>query len=175
MPDPRLIELVDQLPRTAYSGEAFRHQGPGYQPLNAEGSRIHGGRWNPRESFPVLYLALSVPTAAAEFYRLAERQGMQAARLLPRRLYRYEVQLSAVADLTDREARQPIGLAPEDLSADNAHCCQEIGEAVHYAGFEAIHAPSATGQGEILAVMFDRMKSGSSVNPVDFETWETLP
>jgi RES domain-containing protein len=69
MLDPRLIELVDQLPRTSFFGEAFRHQGPGYPPLNAEGSRIHGGRWNPRESFPVLYLARSEATAAAEFYR----------------------------------------------------------------------------------------------------------
>ena len=103
MPDPRLIELVDQLPRTSFSGDAFRHQGPGYPPLNVEGSRIHGGRWNPRESFPVLYLALSVATAAAEFYRLADRQGIEAARLLPRRLYRYEVQLSAVSDLTQIE------------------------------------------------------------------------
>jgi RES domain-containing protein len=175
MPDPRLIELIDQLPRTSFSGEAFRHQGPGYPPLNAEGSRIHGGRWNPKESFPVLYLALSETTAAAEFYRLADRQGLEAARLLPRRLYRYKVELSAVADLTDPDARQSIGLTPEHLVADDAQSCQEIGEAAHYAGFEAINAPSATGQGGILAVMFDRLKSGSSVNPLDFETWDALP
>src|SRR5919106_4097319 len=120
MPDPKLIELVGQLPRTPFSGEAFRHQGPGYPPLNAEGSRIHGGRWNPKESFPVLYLATSVATAAAEFYRLAERQGFEAARLLPRRLYRYEVELSAVADLIDPHARESIGLTSEQLLADDA-------------------------------------------------------
>ncbi len=175
MPNPKLIELVDQLPRTSFSGEAFRHQGPGYPPLNAEGSRIHGGRWNPRESFQVLYLALSVTTAAAEFYRLAEHQGIEAARLLPRRLYRYEVKLSATADLTDPDACESIGLEPTQLIANDALRCQEVGEAAHYAGFEAIKAPSATGQGGILAVMFDRMKSGSSVNPIDFQTWDALP
>jgi RES domain-containing protein len=175
MPDPGLIELVDQLQRTSFSGEAFRHQGPGYPPLNAEGARIHGGGWNPRESFPVLYLALSVTTSAAEFYRLAERQEVAAASLLPRRLYRYDVRLSAVADLTDPDARQSIGLAPEHLVADDPQRCQEVGEAAHYAEFEAINAPSATGRGEILAVMLDRLKSGSSIDPVDFETWIAPP
>ena len=72
MPDGRLVELVDLLDRGSYSGDCYRHQGPGHPPLNAEGARIHGGRWNPKESFPVLYLARTESTAAAEFFRLAE-------------------------------------------------------------------------------------------------------
>jgi hypothetical protein len=68
----------------------------------------------------------------------------------------------------------PLNSHPS-TSSDDAQRCQEIGEAAHYAGFEAINAPSATGQGAILAVMFDRMKSGSLVNPLDFETWDALP
>jgi hypothetical protein len=35
--------------------------------------------------------------------------------------------------------------------------------------------PRRLALGEILEVTFDRMKSGTSVNPVDFETWDTLP
>ncbi len=75
MADPRLIELLDGLPRTTFDGEALRHTGPEYNPL-ASGARIRGGRWNPPDSFSVLYLALERQTAAAERTRLAQRQAI---------------------------------------------------------------------------------------------------
>ena len=62
MPDRTLIERLDALSRVPFEGEAFRHMGPGYGPLDAEGARIHGGRWNPPNSFPV-YPGTSTATA----------------------------------------------------------------------------------------------------------------
>lgn len=175
MPDPHLIELLDELPRSVFRGEAFRHQGPGYHPLSAEGARIQGGRWNPPNSFPVLYLALDRSTAAAEFYRRAEREGRPPEQLLPRRLYRYRVELEAVLDLTGRDALTHAALSPTDISSDDLSRCQAVGDAAHYLGLEAILTPSATSAGRNLAVFFDRLRSGSTVEPLDFELWEMPP
>lgn len=175
MPDGRLVQFVDRLERESYSGECYRHQGPGHPPLNAEGARIHGGRWNPKESFPVLYLAQTKAAAAAEFFRLAEKQGMDASALLPRRVYRYSVELSAVLNLTDPQALEAVELIPSDISDDDPTKCQSIGDAAHYAGFEGVMAPSASGVGVVVAVFFDQVKAGSQVEPVDFVDWTTLP
>lgn len=173
MPEPELLERLDGLPRLAFEGEAFRHVGPGYEPLDTDGARIRGGRWNPPESFPVLYLALGAGTAAAEFYRLAERQAMPPESLLPRRLWRYRVVLDQILDIGG--ALDRVGLSRGDLTADDMSRCRAVGEAAHYLGVEALRAPSATGVGEVLAVFFDRLRPGSLVEPLDFETWERLP
>jgi len=175
MPDRTLIERLDALSRVPFEGEAFRHMGPGYGPLDAEGARIHGGRWNPPNSFPVLYFALGRDTAGAEFYRVATRQGMPPENLLPRHLHRYRVRLARVADLSDSKALEQVGLSLADVRADDLSRCQAVGDAAHYLGFEAVQSPSATGAGEVLAVFFDRLGPGSAVEPLDFEVWDVLP
>lgn len=175
MADPHLIELLDQLPRGRFRGEAFRHQGPGYHPLSGEGARIQGGRWNPPNSFPVLYLALNPSIAAAEFYRRSAREGRPPEDLLPRRLYRYRIDLGAVLHFAGQVELTQVDLSPADVSSDDLSRCQAVGEAAHYLGFEGILAPSATSAGETLAVFFDRLRPGSTVEPLDFETWEMLP
>ncbi|MGH9896118.1 MAG: RES family NAD+ phosphorylase [bacterium] len=175
MADPRLVELLDELPRERFEGPTCRHIGPGAHPLNTAGAQVQGGRWNPPESFPVLYLALSDETAAAEFYRRAEGENRAPEDLLPRRLQRYELKLEAVLDLTDPEVRDHIGVSEEDIRSEDRRPCQAIGDAAHYVGFEAIRAPSATGTGEVLAVFFDRLKAESDVEPVDHEDWTELP
>ncbi len=175
MPDHRLIELLDELPRSSFRDEAFRHQGPGYDPLSGEGARIQGGRWNPPNSFPVLYLALDSSTAAAEFYRRAEREGRRPQDLLPRRLYHYRVELGAVLDLGTQDKLAQVGLSFVEVSSDDLSRCQVVGEAAHYLGFEGVLAPSATNAGQNLAVFFDRLQAASTVLPLDSELWEALP
>jgi RES domain-containing protein len=43
-------------PRTSLSTTAVRHLSPKHNPGSGEGARINGGRFNPPESFPTLYL-----------------------------------------------------------------------------------------------------------------------
>ncbi|HEX9824204.1 MAG TPA: RES family NAD+ phosphorylase [Actinomycetota bacterium] len=175
MPDLPLIEAVDSFPRAGYQGQAFRHLGPRYSPLNAEGARIHGGRWNPPESFPTLYLGLDRETVVGEFYRLARHQSMPPAALLPRRLYTYRTELTGVLDLTTVEALSRVGLSLDDIRSEDPSACQGVGEAAHYVGFEAVRASSATGSGEVVAVFYDRLTGDAVVEPVGFEEWTTLP
>jgi len=173
--DPDLIREVDARPRAAFAGAAFGHLGPHHPPTSGEGARIRGGRWNRPESFPSLYLGLSAGTVAAEFYRLAEHQGMPAENLLPRRLQEYAVDLHAVLDLRDPAAREALGLTDAVIASDDPSFCRLVGDAAHYAGFEAIVAPSATGVGDVLAVFTDRLIAGSTLQPGSPVLWEQLP
>lgn len=170
MPASNLVDAVDRLEPIAYTGEVFRHVASGRHPLSGAGARSVGGRWNPPQSFATLYLAESNATVEAEFRRMAERQDLALEQFLPRRIYRIDVELQAVVDIT-----QPASLAPAlaklDLSSEDLGATQAVGEAAQYLGREAILAPSATGTGLVLAVFIDRLLPESRVEAVDFEEW----
>lgn len=175
MVDPQLLARVDALDPLALSTQAFRHVAHDRHPLSGAGARLHGGRWNPPDSFATLYLALERQTTVSEFYRLAARQGRAPEDFLPRRLCRYEVTLSAVLDLQDLTARASVDLGEAELKANDATRCRQIGEAAHYLGLEGILAPSATGEGTVLAVFFDRLHADSQIRDIDHEPWTAPP
>ncbi|MHB8513142.1 MAG: RES family NAD+ phosphorylase [Actinomycetota bacterium] len=175
MPDLELVERVDSLGSVAFAGDAFRHLGPGYPPLSGEGARVLGGRWNPPDSFPVLYMGLDIATITAEFYRSATRNGMPPEAMLPRKVLRYEIQLSAVLDLRLERARDAIGLTNADTAGDDLGPCQSIGEAAHYLGLEGILAPSAAGLGSVLAVFYAKLRAASFIRDHEYDTWTSLP
>ncbi|MGH2742674.1 MAG: RES family NAD+ phosphorylase [Thermoleophilaceae bacterium] len=172
---PRLAAAVDGLAPAALSGEAFRHVAENRHPLSGAGARSLGGRWNPRESFATLYLALERETVVREFFRLARRMGLAPEDFLPRRFYRYSFELSGLLDLREAEARAAVGLSERSIASDDLGPCQAVGEAAHYLGREGVVAPSATGAGTVLAVFFDRLTAGSFVHDLDYETWESPP
>lgn len=173
--DPDLLRRIDELPRVLFRGTAYRHLGLRHSPMAGEGARIRGGRWNPPDSFPVLYMALSQDTVVAEFYRHAERQGMPPENMLPRRFQEYQVELGLLLDLRDKQVRPDLGLTDAVIQSDDPSTCQSVGDAAHYAGFEGIVAPSATGTGEVLAVFTDTLVAGSSIEVGDAEVWLALP
>ncbi len=174
MPSSHLVDAIDRLEPIAYMGDLFRHVAAGRHPLSGAGARSQGGRWNPSQSFATLYLADQKSTVEAEFRRMADRQGLDPAQFLPRRIYRLEVELQAVVDLT-RSASLPQALANLDLSSDDLTATQAVGEAAQYLGREAILAPSAAGEGNVLAVFIDRLLPESRVDDVDFEAWTKTP
>jgi RES domain-containing protein len=120
-------------------------------------------------------MALSRDTVVAEFYRHADRQGMPAENLLPRRFQEYDVQLSRVLDLREEQVRADLGLTDAIIRSDDPSRCQLVGDAAHYAGFEGILAPSATGTGEVLAVFTDTLVAGSSIEVGDSDVWYAPP
>ncbi|MDQ3914585.1 MAG: RES family NAD+ phosphorylase [Actinomycetota bacterium] len=175
MADPELVSKLDGIAPREFSGDVCRHIGPGVHPLSTTGAQTLGGRWNPPNSFPTLYLALSDETAAAEFYRRAQGEHRDPEDLLPRRLHRYRVLLSAVLDLRDDQVRADLGIAMEDLVSNDRSFCNALGDAAHYVGFEGLLAPSATGTGEVLVVFFDRLKAESDVEPTVHTDWTSPP
>ena len=175
MIDQQLIARIDAIEPTSFAGQAFRHLSHDHHPLSGMGARIHGGRWNPPESFSTLYLALDRETTVREFYRLAERQGRDPEDFLPRRLYRYDIALAALLDLRDSATRAALQLGDRELRASDAAKCRQIGESAHHLGLEGILAPSAAGEGAILAVFFDRLHADSQVRDLDHEPWVAPP
>jgi RES domain-containing protein len=163
---------VADAPLTSFIGQGFRHLGPRYDPLSGEGARLHGGRFNPPGSFPVLYVCQSRPCAVAELKRLGERQAIGVAGLLPRVLYRYEIELERVLDLTDGEVRAQIGLGANVLTGSDWTLCQALGVAAHARGANGISSPSATGAGEVLAVFVQSIGHGR-LEPHLVEEWRS--
>jgi RES domain-containing protein len=172
---PELVARIDSLQPVSLAGQAFRHVAAGRHPLSGRGARIHGGRWNPPESFSTLYLALERDAAVREFIRMAARQRLTPGDFLPRRIYRYEIELNASLDLRVGEALGAVGLGPDAPTSSDARACQAVGEAAHYVGLEAILAPSATEAGSVVAVFIDRLRADSELRDLDFETWEAPP
>ena len=169
--------IEDRLARIApahYVGTAYRQQGPGYDPRSGAGARRHGGRFNPPRSFPVLYLALTLETAAAELRHIADRSGIALRDALPRELFSFELDLTRVLDLRDEDALSELEVTRDDVLAPDQQRSREIGEAALSVGLQAIAAPSATGTGEVLAVFLDNLGVGRC-EPTRLGTWNDEP
>lgn len=175
MISPRLLAAVENFAPTDYSGRAYRHIAERWNPLSGAGARRVGGRWNPAASFSTLYLAAERETAIAEFQRMAAKAGRRPEDFLPRRIYRYEIRLSALLDVRPTGAHSALGLTEKDLEGDDPSKCQAVGEAAEHLGLEGVIAPSATGAGTVLAIFFDAVRPDSAIDVVDFQTWQQAP
>lgn len=168
--DPDRVAAASLSP---FTGQAWRQLGPRHSPLSGEGARLHGGRFNPPESFPVLYLCRSLPCAAAELARMGERQSIGIEALLPRTLYRYEVSLLRVLDLTVEETRWAVDIEHDVLVRSNWSACQDLGAIAHSLSIQAINSPSATGIGEVLAIFSENVEEGD-LKAIFVEEWREV-
>lgn len=175
MPDPGLVDTISRLPTITVAAATYRHVTPGRLPMSGEGARIQGGRWNPPESFPTLYLAFAVGTVAAEFSRLATKAGRQTKDFLPRELYRIDVELTTVLDLTEPGNLAVLGVTMATLTAEDTSLPRAIGDAAHYLDIEAIQAQSAavTTEAAVLAVFTDKLSPTTRLQHTLIETWST--
>lgn len=164
---------VAALPGVSYEGAGYRQQAPEFDPLSGEGARRKGGRFNPPDSFSVLYLCSTRACAVAEFYRAGNRLAIGPEGLLPRHLFRYEIQLDQVLDLTRTENLEQLGVSPSDLVGEDLSVTRSIGEGAHSLGIQAIRSPSAAGQDDVLALLIENIGSGV-INPGLAEVWSTL-
>ena len=168
-----LVERITNAPRLPYRGVCYRQQAPAYDPLSGEGAKIHGGRFNPPDSFAVLYLCSTAGCAAAEFMRTTHRHPLGPAAFLPRVLYRYDVQLTAVLDLTDPRTLEHLRLEAQALVDADVTLPRHIGEIAHQFGYQAVRNPSATGVDDVVAVLVENLRTGV-LTPSLEATWNSL-
>lgn len=160
--DEDLVQRIDDLGTTPWSGTTYRHVTPSRDPLSGAGARIFGGRWNPRDSFNTIYLAEPAAACAGELERLAQSQGLTVADLIAasRTLHTIAVEKLPVLDLREDAARQKVGLDLADIADDDLTACQSVGQAAHFLNFGGILVPSATGIGLVLAAFESRLRPG---------------
>lgn len=168
--DPTRVAAATLSP---FSGKGWRHLSPRHDPLSGEGARLHGGRFNPAGSFPVLYICRTRPCVVAELQRFGERQAIGVDGLLPRHLYRYDIRLDRVLDLTNAGARSEVGLGLEVLTGPDWATCQDLGATAHALGVQAVLSPSAAGVDDVLAVFVQHIGLGT-VEPTLVEEWHTV-
>lgn len=168
--DPTRVAAATLSP---FRGEGWRHLSPRHDPFSGEGARLHGGRFNPVGSFPVVYICRTRPCVVAELQRLGERQTIGVEGLLPRHLYRYDIRLDRVLDLTNAGVRDEVGLGLEVLTGPDWATCQDLGATAHALGVQAILSPSAAGVDDVLAVFIQHIGLGTK-EPKLVEEWHTV-
>jgi RES domain-containing protein len=110
-----------------------------------------GARWNP-PNIPAIYTSLSRETVLAE----AERQlSMEPLRPSVRRtVYKVELTLSSVLDLSSPAGLHLVGLSIEDLASIEHEKCQRVGGAVEHLEHDGLLVPSTRHAGGTNLVIF---------------------
>ena len=134
---PELLDRLQAITPTPWSGQAFRHMFGDYPP-DAENTR--GARWNP-QGVAAIYTSLTRDGAHAEAeHQIAVQPIPPRAR---RTIYTLESSLTSVLDLTDAERLLDLGIGPAELTADDMIACRQLGGAVHWLERDGLLLPSA--------------------------------
>ena len=126
----------------AVHGVFVRHVPGGADPLY-EPPDPADGRWQHGAVVEAFYLADEPATAWAEWYRALAGLGLPPARGLPRDLWRWRIDLDRVALLDSDERLARVGLPPPLRTDTQWPACQDIGDALHHAGYQALLVASA--------------------------------
>lgn len=123
---------------------------------NAEYAARYGGRWNPPQSFPTLYLNRDIETARANARRTYEGEAFGLFDLNPvarPHLQIVEISPCDAVDAVTEAGVRALGL-PADYPANVGHDrCQSIGQRCHDEGAAALASRSAArDDGEELAL-----------------------
>ena len=161
-------------------GPYLRVADPDWQdPLDGRFAADRGGRWNPPESFPVVYLCRSIEVARANVYRKLEAQPYGPEDLLPGRgpvLVRTNVPEDRYLNAITEAGLRDLGL-PRTYPLDSRRRlvpwrrCQPIGQRSWEAGLPGVAARSAAARagGEELAYFGRRRLRRGAVRA--FEDW----
>lgn len=127
---------------TALSGTWLRHIPAGgdvyYKPPHPADNR-----WQRGHVVEALYFADDEQTLWAEWYRYLAEAGLPPQQGLPRDLWRWEIALSEVADLSDESRLGRVGLPSLRPTRLQWPAFQPVGERLHGDGWPALVCASA--------------------------------
>jgi hypothetical protein len=110
-------------------------------------------RWQRGTVVEALYFGDSEETVWAEWYRYLAEAGMAPRRGLPRDLWRWEISLTEVADLSDKDRLARVGLPELEPTRGQWPVFQPVGEQLYQDGWPAlICASAARPAGRVLCV-----------------------
>lgn len=171
-PYPRYAAMIEALRPLAkrargFSGTLFRcvETAFAHDLVSGKGAQIHGGRWNPKGAFPVVYLCDAPETALAEYLARGRRMRLPDARALPMVMAAVETRVTSALDLDAPEAAavlQPLLAVETDhwraVQGRREAVSQAVGRALRRLGVQAlITASQARAGGRTFAVFPDRL------------------
>lgn len=129
--DEELVQRVDTLGGSAWSGETFRYTTAHRDPLSGSGARLFGGRWNPRDIVSTIYLATPLQACLGELKRAAQSQQTSPETMLQASyvLHTITVDDLMVLDLRDPDTLDAVGLSTADIADVDWTACQSVGHA----------------------------------------------
>ena len=153
-------DLLDRLeaipPLSDWRGTVYRHVFGNTPPDRAN---TRGARWNPSDT-PALYTSVAPEVALAEAAYLIGLQPIPPS--APRWLYRLDLALHSVLDLTQPGRLSVIGLHRRDLAVIGHAGCQRVGGLVAMLGHDGLLVPSARAYGSNLVVYPQNRRPGFS-------------
>lgn len=124
------------------------------------------GRWQRGRVVRALYLGDSEATVWAEWYRHTSEAGVPPQQRLPRAIWRIDVDIEAIADLTPEGLLAGEGIARLDPTRRQWPKTQPIGESCWREGARGVLAPSAARDGGLVLAIFRPTESIDGVRAV---------
>jgi RES domain-containing protein len=124
------------------------------------------GRWQRGVVVAALYFADSEATAWAEWYRALAELAIPPDRQMPRDLWRWEIEVPEVADLSTAEALVAAGLVPPKPTRREWEKFQAVGEGLWRKGHRGVIAPSAARPGGQILCLFRETDDVDGVTPL---------
>jgi RES domain-containing protein len=172
---------VSRLPvhARAVNGEWIRHVPHGVDLLRRADTPADG-RWQHGETVPALYLADTIETATAEWYRALAEWGLYPQDHVPYDHHRWRIDLPAsdrgsIADLSDAERLHALALDPPKPSRQTWPPYQNVGEQLWREGWAGLIAPSAARPGSLVVCVFADAWPPPGCTPLDASTVQTTP
>lgn len=177
--DDRLIDAIDELSPSSFSGTVWRVVRDGHDPRQCSAS---GGRWDD-QTFGVLYTSQQRDGAIAEMYFHLKRGQPVFPQKVRFRLYELRVSAEQVLDLLDPATLADLGvdmarygqLSYEERASEYPRT-QEIGEIAHLLDYSALLAPNARWDCTNVVVFCDRIAAEqleivSDHGLIDWSAW----
>ena len=122
---------------TSVRGVWFRHVPARARPLFSP-ERPGDGRWQRGEVVEGFYLAEGEETVWAEWYRSLAERSIPPLRQLPRDLWRFDVNLTRVADLSSPHRLERVGLPSPKPDRSQWRAFQPLGETLFADAWPAV-------------------------------------
>jgi hypothetical protein len=148
-------------------GVWFRHVPARGEPLHRP-ERPGSARWQRGEVVEGFYLADSEETVWAEWYRSLAELALPPMRQMPRDLWRFDVDVERVADLSSSEQLARVKLEPAVPDRRQWPVYQTVGETLFAEGWAGVLYASAARAGSLALCLFrssDRLPGVRPLSP----------
>jgi RES domain len=181
--DSALIDAIESLAGKPYRGRIWRVVREGKHVLTPSAA---GGRWDDG-TFDVLYTSEVADGAAAEMYFHLSRGQPVLPSKVAYHLHEIRVRAERTLHLKDLDTIAQLGVDTSRygaLSYNDRHQeyprTQEVGEAAHFIGFDALVVPNARWQAMNVVVFHDRLSPEAwevvkDHGPIDWRAWQGKP